>query len=331
LAISSRLVEAMGGRITVESQLGKGSTFAFTVSLELRPGPVERSVPAEPAQLCGLQVLVVDDNATNRRILGEMLANWGLKPTMVDSGPAALAALEQSYQTGQPFRLVLVDVRMPGMDGFTLAEAIRQHPEWNGTLILMVSSGGPAGSTARARAAGVADLLTKPVKQADLWQAILRAMGTAAPAREPAAKRPAALPGRPLHILLAEDNPVNQKLAVSLLRKHGHTVEVANNGREALTALEQEPFDVVLMDVQMPEMDGLEATVAIREREKRTGRHIPVLAMTAYAMKGDRERCLAAGMDGYVAKPIRIQELLDVLADSSMRRVPVDRAPACTE
>jgi signal transduction histidine kinase/DNA-binding response OmpR family regulator len=323
LAISSRLVEAMGGRITVESEVGKGSTFAFTVSLELQPGPGEQPVPAEPAQVRGLRVLVVDDNATNRRILEEMLVHWGLKPTVVASGRAALATLERAHQAGQPFRLALLDARMPEMDGFTLAEAIRQHPESNETLILMGSSGGPAGSTARARTAGVADLLTKPVKQADLWQAILRAIGTAPPAGQPAAARLVAPPGRPVRILLAEDNPVNQKLAVSLLEKQGHAVTVASNGREALAALypaDSPPdeggarrFDVVLMDVQMPEVDGLRTTKAIRERERVSGGHLPVLAMTAYALKGDRERCLEAGMDGYVSKPIRLTELLKAL------------------
>jgi PAS domain S-box-containing protein len=324
LAISSRLVEAMGGKITVESEVGKGSTLAFTVSLELQPGPGERPVQAEPAQIRGLQVLVVDDNATNRRILEEMLAHGGLQPTAVDSGRAALAALERAHQAGRPFSLALLDACMPEMDGFTLAEAIRRHPESNEALMLMVSSGSPAGSTARARAAGVADLLTKPVKQADLWQAILRAIGAAAPASPPAAaERPADPPCRPLRILLAEDNPVNQKLAVSLLEKQGHAVTVAGNGREALAALyppdsppdegRSQRFDVVLMDVQMPELHGLRTTEAIRERERAAGGHLPVIAMTAYALKGDRERCLEAGMDGYVSKPIRPTELFQAL------------------
>jgi PAS domain S-box-containing protein len=324
LAISSRLVEAMGGRITVESEIGKGSTFAFTVSLELQPGPDEPSVPAELAQVRGLRVLVVDDNATNRRILEEILAHWGLKPTGVDSGRAALAALERAHQAGQPFRLALLDARMPEMDGFTLAEAIRQHPEWNEALILMASSGGPAGAAARARTAGVAELLTKPVKQADLCQGILRAIGPAADTGPPvAAARPVAPPGRPLCILLAEDNPINQKLAVRLLEKQGHAVTVAGNGLEALAALYppdspadeggSQRFDVVLMDVQMPELDGLQATKAIRERERAAGGHMPVIAMTAYALKGDRERCLEGGMDGYISKPIHLKELLQAL------------------
>jgi PAS domain S-box-containing protein len=324
LAISSRLVEMMGGKITVDTEVGKGSTFAFTVSLEVPSGPNELSVPAELAQFPGLRVLVVDDNTTNCRTLEEMLATWGLQPTAVESGGAALAALEDAHQAGRPFRLALLDTHMPEMDGFTLAEAIHQHPDWNEALILMVPSAGPAGSTARARAASLADLLIKPVKQADLLQVILRALGVAAPAGPPvAAERPTEPLGRPLRILLAEDNPVNQKVMVNLLEKEGHAVTVAGNGREALAALypsDSPPaiggsrrFDVVLMDVQMPELDGLRVTQAIRERERAAGDHLPVIALTAYALKGDRERCLEAGMDSYISKPIRPTELREAL------------------
>jgi PAS domain S-box-containing protein len=322
LAICSRLVEMMGGRITAESKLGKGSCFRFTVSLQLRPDAGKRLVPAEPAQLGGLRVLVVDDNTTSTRILEEMLSHWGLRPTAVDSGPAALAALEGAHQAGQPFHLALLDAHMPEMDGFTLAETIRRQSQWNEPRILMLSSAGPMGGTNRARSAGVVDLLVKPVRHADLCQAILRAMGATVHAGQPTAERPTPA-GRPLRILLAEDNPVNQKVAVGLLEKQGHTVTVAGNGREALTALYPAdslanedrglPFDVVLMDVQMPEMDGLRATAAIRQRERVGGEHLPIIAMTAYALKGDRERCLEAGMDGYVSKPIRRAELLEAL------------------
>jgi PAS domain S-box-containing protein len=314
LAISFRLVELMGGRLTFESEVGRGSTFHFTAWFEVPPAPAERLIPAAPAQLRGLPVLAVDDNATNRRILDETLSSWGLRTTVVDGGPSALAALEQAYQTGEPFAVLLLDAQMPEMDGFTLAERTRQHPEWNGAIIMMLSSLGGPENTARCRALGVAACLTKPVKQAELRQALLKALGRPAPVEQPAPppERPAPHPRR-LRILLAEDNPVNQKLALHILEKQGHTVVVASNGREALAALDQQAFDVVLMDVQMPEMDGLRATASIREREESTGRHIPIIAMTAYALKGDRERCLEAGMDGYVAKPVRTGELLKAI------------------
>ncbi|MBV9122500.1 MAG: response regulator [Planctomycetes bacterium] len=333
LAISSRLVEMMGGRLTVESDVGRGSTFQFTVWFEVQRGQVERLMPAAPDRLHGLSVLVVDDNATNRRILEELLSNWGLKPTVVDGGPAALAALERAHQTRTPFGLVLLDGQMPGMDGFTLAEHIRRHPEWHESLIMMLSSAGTTGHAARARDLGVADFLTKPIKQADLWKAILQALGTPVPV-EPTV--PAAAPVAPrslrlLRILLAEDNLVNQKLAISLLERQGHSVAVANNGREVLAALEKQTFDLVLMDVQMPVLDGLETTAAIRAHERETGRHVPIIAMTAYAMKGDRERCLGAGMDGYISKPIRLPELLKAIEDVlSIPSIPVPPPAAAT-
>jgi CheY-like chemotaxis protein len=279
---------------------------------------------AEPAELRGLRVLVVDDNATNRRILQEMLGNWGARPTLVDGGVAALSALEQALQAGEPFRLILLDGRMPQMDGFELAEQIRaRFPAWGqgGAILMMLSSAGRPGDASRCRDLGITEVLTKPIRQASLSRAILKALGSAAPERgQPTPGDPASPPAaggpppRGVRILLAEDNLVNQKLALSLLGKEGHQVVLAGNGREALAALEGQTFDLVLMDVQMPEINGLEATAAIREQEKGTGRHLPILAMTAYAMKGDREQCLAAGMDGYLAKPICRTELLEAIA-----------------
>jgi two-component system sensor histidine kinase/response regulator len=235
----------------------------------------------------------------------------------VDGGRSALAALEQA---SEPFAVLLLDAQMPEMDGFTLAERIRQHPEWKGVIIMMLSSQGGPENSARCRALGVTACLTKPIKQADLRQALLKALGKPSPvagvprraAPVPASPR---RPQRRLRILLAEDNLVNQRFASRLLEKSGHTVVAVNNGREALTALDQQAFDLVLMDVQMPEMDGLETTAALREREKGTGRHLPIIAMTAYALKGDRERCLEAGMDGYIAKPVRIAELLKTIEE----------------
>jgi signal transduction histidine kinase/CheY-like chemotaxis protein len=313
LAISARLVGLMDGRCWVESEPGRGSTFHFTVRVALSAQPAG-SVP--PESLEGLAVLVVDDNATNRQILGEVLANWRMKPVVADGGATALAELQRAAERGAPFALVLLDALMPGMDGFRVAEQIRRRPGLAGPTIMMLSSARQPGDSARCRELGVPRYLTKPLKQSDLLDAILTVLAaapSAGPAEREAVRPPA--PARRFRVLLAEDNAVNQKLAVSLLAKQGHEVVVARDGREALAALEQEPFDLVLMDLEMPGMDGLEATGHIRAREHGTGRHTPVVAMTAHAMKGDRERCLAAGMDAYLAKPIRAGQLLEVVAE----------------
>jgi len=329
----------MGGSIWVESEVGKGSTFHFTARLGLQTGAAHK--PAiEPVDVKSLPVLVVDDNATNQRILEEMLTNWGMKPTVVDGGRAALVEMKRAAVSGEPFPLALLDAMMPEMDGFDLAEQIKQHPELAGATIMMLSSAGQRGDAARCRELGIAAYLTKPIKQSDLLDAILTVLHTSsAETREPSLRPQYALPEsrRRLHILLAEDNAVNQRLAVRILEKRGHTVVVAGNGKEALAALEREAFDLILMDVQMPEMDGFEATKAIREKEAlsyskvspqfsvfsppdcglRTPDsglfHIPIVAMTAHAMKGDRQRCLEAGMDAYVSKPLQARQLLEVI------------------
>ncbi len=317
LTISRRLVEMMGGRIWIESEVGQGSTFHFTATFgRPRGAPAERA-PAPRVTMPGLPVLVVDDNATNRRILEKALAGWAMRPTCVEGGEQALAALGRAHQAGEPFALVLIDGHMPGMDGFTLADRIQRTPQTAGATLVMLTSGGQPGEAARCRELGIASYLMKPIKQSDLLRAIssalhLTSQGEPRPGPVPAAPRGLQ---RPLRVLLAEDNMVNQRLAVRLLEKAGHTAVVVGNGREAVAALERQPFDLVLMDVEMPDMNGFEATAVIREQEKKTGRHVPIVAMTAHALKGDRERCLAAGMDGYVPKPIQAPELRRVMEE----------------
>jgi two-component system, sensor histidine kinase and response regulator len=310
LAISMELITLMGGRLWVDSLPGKGSTFHFTATLEVRKGDAPRR-PAVTPTLRGLPVLIVDDNETNRRILREMLESWGMDTTLADGGDAALEELERAAYAGRPFALVLLDGMMPGMDGYTLAERIRTRPHGSTIPLMMLSSAGPDGAGARAAAVGIARSLTKPVKHSTLLDAIQETLGvdlqTSADTEDHAGVRPPNV--RALRILLAEDGLVNQKVAVSLLDRRGHSVHVANNGREALEALEREPFDLVLMDIQMPELDGFETTAAIREKERRRGGHLPIVAMTAHAMMGDRERCLDAGMDDYISKPIRADDL----------------------
>jgi signal transduction histidine kinase/CheY-like chemotaxis protein len=314
LAICSQLVRLMGGRIWVESELGHGSTFHFLLPFALSQHPVAPRLAVPPSELRDLGVLVVDDSATNRRILQAVLSHWGMRPAAVDGGTAALVKMRHAVAAGSPFPVVLVDVQMPEMDGFELAAQIKQDPKLAGTTIMMLTSLDLPGDAARCRALGVSAYLIKPIDQAELLNTIVTALEQ--PAAVDAARPEQAVGpsgGEQRHILLAEDNAVNQRLAVRLLEKRGHTVVAVCNGREALAALQHERFDLVLMDVQMPEMDGFEATSAIREQERGTGAHLPIIAMTAHAMKGDDERCRAAGMDDYVAKPIEANRLFEVI------------------
>jgi len=336
LTISSRLVEIMGGRIWVESEVGKGSTFHFTVRLGRQQGPAVRMVPEKPENLQDLSVLVVDDNATNRRILEEMLRNWRMLPVLADSGLAALQALAKARQSGEPFRLLLLDANMPVMDGFELVERIKQSPDLDYATIMMLTSSGQRGDAARCRKLGISAYLTKPIRQSSLLDAIMIVLGKTEPqeAGVPLVTRHTLREKlRPLRILLAEDNPINQKVATAMLEKRGHAVVVAEDGREALALLYDQgiqPFDLILMDVQMPEMDGFEATTHIREKEKATGAHVPIIALTAGVMKGDREMCLQAGMDGYVAKPLKADDLLAAIEETFGPQMAYERDAGST-
>jgi two-component system sensor histidine kinase/response regulator len=313
LTISSKLVDMMGGRIWLESRYGDGSTFHFTVSLELPQTRIAGRERQQEFVLAGVPVLIVDDNPTNRRILEGTLLQWGMKPILAESGLLALQKLRQAKEAGRKNLLLLIDAQMPGMDGFSLMEKIRQDPDLPTSTVMMLTSGGQRGDAARCQELGISAYLTKPVRQWELREAILRVLGTGQKTTDQTnllTRHSLSKARRQLNVLLAEDNAINRELVVRLLSKRGHSVMVAWNGKQAAAAVESQRFDLVLMDVQMPEMDGFEATALIREMEKPTGMHIPIIALTAHAMKGDRERCLAAGMDGYVSKPVQAEELI---------------------
>jgi two-component system sensor histidine kinase/response regulator len=328
LAIATQLVQIMGGKIWVESEVGQGSTFHFTVVM--RPSKdLKSKTRARRADLEGLRTLIVDDNATNRRILEEVLLSWHMKPATASSAAAAFAMLKKAHASGEPFVLVLLDCVMPETDGFGLAEQIQRDDALTQTPLIMFSSTGQGSVAARCREMGLVGYLTKPIKQSELFDVITSALGSEDSAEQPAKPvTPAApRPSRKLQVLLAEDNPVNQRLVVKLMEKQGHTIVLTGNGKEALAALERGHFDVVLMDVQMPEMGGFEAATIIREREKVTGAHMPIVAMTAHALKGDRERCLESGMDAYVSKPIQSRLLFEAITSVVPASVPEANVP----
>jgi PAS domain S-box-containing protein len=331
LTISSKLVRMMGGEIWVESELGQGSTFHFTVRMRAQTGVSAHGAVVGPIELREMRVLVVDDNVTSQGILEQLLTSWQMRPSVVGSGEFALSAMRAARDSDDPFLLVLLDADMPGMDGFTLAERIRQAPDLSTVTIMMLTSTTYHVDAARSRELGISAYLVKPIAQSNLFDAIVRLFGP--PSAEHLKARVSVLSSpetRPvLRILLAEDNETNQQLAVRLLEKHGHEVKVAGSGTEAVAAFEKESFDLILMDLHMPQMGGLEATAFIREKERATNSRIPIIALTARALKGQREKCIEAGMDGYVSKPIDVGEFFNCIYSLARSHEPAakDQGP----
>jgi two-component system, sensor histidine kinase and response regulator len=306
LTISARLVSMMGGRIWLESEVARGTRFFFTVRMQPYARTTESVRIAASESLRDVRILVVDDNQTNRRILQGTLGLWDAQTTCVESGTQALLELGSALEAQEPYRLVVSDMHMPEMDGFGLVAGIRNQPAIASLPVVLLTSGGRQEDAELRHQLDIAAFVAKPVRRKELLAAILAALGYKA---TPQIAGSFQTLHRPLHILLAEDNPVNQEVATRLLTRFGHTLVIANNGQDAIDLVQQQTFDLVLMDIQMPVMDGILVTKTIREREQSTGAHIPIIAMTAHAMKGDRLRCLAAGMDGYVTKPIQPEEL----------------------
>ncbi len=324
LTITAQLVAMMGGFIWVESEMGEGSTFHFDCRFGLQEHPAGGVSPVDRDAVRGMKVLVVDDNETNRRILVEILSSWGMSEVAVEDAASAVADMRRAHQEGCPYELVLTDANMPKVSGFGLVEMINEDTDLAGVTVMMLSSAGQRGDGARCRDLSISAYLPRPVSQSELWDAIATVLASKSGSDGvplPLVTRHSLREARKqLHVLLADDNVVNQRLAVRLLEKRGHRVEVAGTGAEAIDLLDSKgPFDLVIMDVQMPDMDGLEATRAIRDAESGRQRHIPIIGVTAHALQGDRERCLEAGMDDYLSKPFRARELFEAVENISAK------------
>jgi CheY-like chemotaxis protein len=304
----------MGGKIWVESEYGKGSTFHFTACFGLSDQETAETIRVKDLDLVGIPLLILDENPANRSVLKEMTSSWDLEPSEAEDEEEALSQIKSAFESGKPYQILLLNSRLSKKDGFGVAKRIKEGPYAEDLRIILLASNGRKGDAEKCAKSGISAYLVKPVNESELLDGILMALGNPTPGRAPIITRYAIDEARSrLRILVVEDNIVNQKVAEAVLKKRRHDVVIAPNGREAIAALDKEDFDIVLMDVQMPEMDGFEATRLIRDRQKTEGKHTPIVAMTAHAMKGDREKCLAVGMDDYVSKPIREDALFSVI------------------
>ena len=329
LAISAQLVEMMGGEITVRSEMGRGSTVFFTAGFVLPDDAIETSTVGDVPEIRGLPVLIAEDHTTSRTILEEIVQSWHMEATGVADRVSALAAMKKAADAGEPFHFAIIDAELPNQDGVSLAREIQNEPRLQATTVILLTSAGRRFDPVERRRLGAFACLTKPIKQSELLNAILTALHPQ-PGEPQRIGTSIIKADRRLRVLLAEDNDLNQKLIMRLLEKRGHETVVANNGREALVALEtpSEPFDLLLMDIQMPDMGGFEATAHIRESEEKSGRHIPIVALTAHATKDDRDRCIAAGMDAYISKPVTANELFETIESVAGGRKVTEPMPS---